>query len=238
MSKCYLIPILLLSLLVGCTTTPEPHKVSVQELVTVGNHAGLIQHYKAELAKAPDSPTVMLNLAQAYYDNRDVESAHFYVEQLKSHHDHQPSLYFLSGSIAADSGKFDVAISEFRKAKSLGYLGSSLFIKLGIALTNSGRYKEAEAEFNQARLKGHDDIAVKNNLAVLYLAQGQYLQAVELLMPIYRQHPDEKKLAFNLAISLFKAGDYREAHRLLADDYSAEQVAALFYSLRRGEDCL
>ncbi|MPY26139.1 tetratricopeptide repeat protein [Shewanella psychropiezotolerans] len=238
MRKYYFIPILLLSLLVGCTTTPEPHQVTVKELVAVGNHEGLIQHYKAELVKTPDSSAVMLNLAQAYYDNRDVESAHFYVEQLKSQQAHQPSLYFLSGSIAADSSQFDMAISEFRKAESLGYPDSSLFIKLGIALTNSGRYKEAEVEFNQARLKGHDDIAVKNNLAVLYLAQGQYLQAVELLTPIYRQHPDEKKLAFNLAISLFKVGNYREAHRLLADDYSAEQVSALFYSLRRGEDNL
>ncbi|MBW8183271.1 tetratricopeptide repeat protein [Shewanella nanhaiensis] len=235
MFRYHIIPLLLLLNMTGCSTTPVSPQVSAQDLIAVGNHAGLIQHYKRELAKKPDSIKVMLKLAQSYYDNGDVESASFYVEQLKKQNLQQPSLYFLSGNIAADSGLFELAVSDYQTAVANGYQGSQLYINSGIALTNSGQYQAALEAFNQARLMGHDDITVKNNLAVLYLAQGEYLRAVELLTPVYRQHTDEKKLAFNLAISLFKVGDYREAHRLLSDDYSDEQISALFHSLRQGE---
>lgn len=236
MNRCYVISILLLLSLVGCSTVSTSQRVTAEDLQLVGNHAGLIQHYKLELSKKPDSAAVMLNLAQAYYDFGDVESASFYVEQLETQGAKQAGLYFLAGRIAADLEQFEQAILHYKEAQSKGYQGADLFINLGIALTNSGQYKAAKAAFNQARLKGHDDITVKNNLAVLYLAQGQYLQAVTLLTPINEQYPDEKKLAFNLAISLFKVGDYRQAHRLLSDDYSDEQILALFHSLRQSPE--
>ncbi|GGI66955.1 hypothetical protein GCM10007978_00320 [Shewanella hanedai] len=236
MHRFYFVLPLLLCSLAGCSTAPLSQEVTAKDLLTVGNHAGLVAHYKLELAKQPDSTEVMLSLAQSYYDYGDVESADFYVKQLKSLVAKQPELYFLSGNIASDSGLFELAVSEYKSAISKGYKGSELYINSGIALTNAGHYQAALEAFNQARLMGHDDITVKNNLAVLYLAQGEFLQAVELLTPVYRQHPDEKRLGFNLAISLFKVGDYREAHRLLSEDYSDEQISALFYSLREEEE--
>lgn len=205
--------------------------VTEKDLIAVGNHAGLIRFYKDELIKEPNSKVIMLKLAQSYYDYGDSESTSFYVEQLKKEGAREPELYLLSGNIAADIGLFEQAETDYKTSIEKGYHGTELYIKSGIALTNMKQYIQAEDAFNQARLKGHDDITVKNNLAVLYLAKGEYLRAVELLTPVFRQHSDEKKLAFNLAISLFKVGDYREAHRLLSDDFSDEQISALFNSL-------
>lgn len=237
MNKYNLLTIALLFSLTGCSifSTP-PQLVTLKNLETVGNHAGLIQYYKHELAETPDSKETMLNLAQSYYNNNDMESATFYAEKLKTDGMKDARLDFLMGNLASERGDFTLAISEYQAAIVSGYTKSDLFINLGAALTNTGQYGAAEFEFNQARLKGHDDASIKNNLAVLHMAQGQYLEAVALLSPVHETYPDAKKITFNLAISLFKMGDYAESSRLLREDYSDEQIYTMFQDLRNGEN--
>lgn len=222
----------LLLLQVGCVTSTTQHTVTESDLKAVGNYAGLINYYKTALIASPNDPKVMLPLADAYYRNKDIESARFYVDQLEKLNYQGATFSFLAGNVYAASDDYSRALTAYQHAKQQGYSASDLDLEMGIVYSYTGQYLLAKEAFDQARLKGHDDIAIKNNLAVLAIAQAHYQQAVDILLPVFQHSPEQQKVSFNLAIALIQLGDIPQAKQVLGERITDDQLMALVYALR------
>lgn len=226
--------ILILSLLlglVGCASTPEKMNPTIANLEKVGNYQGIVNLYRQQLASKPTNSKIMLKLADAYCHLGDIESAMFYISQLKKPHQHTGEYYFVAANIDMAAENYQSAITHYKQAITHHYKKPDIHINQGIAYGYLKNYTQASAAFNRARLHGYDECIIKNNLATLKIAQNKNQEAADLLLPIYLHNTKNKTVAFNLAIALVRTGHELQAKEILAAHYSKEEAIQLIHAL-------
>lgn len=221
--------------LAGCQSTPDSDITSLQNMQKLGNHQGVIKHYRQHLEMVPNDYHVMEALAHAYYQEGDIESTCFYTRYLIDHDYSNDKVAFLMGRVAADMGNDEEALSHYFDALELGNTGAQIHNLIGISYSKLEHFKKATTAFNQARLHGYDELTIKNNLAVVYLAQSDYHSVVTILAPLVDKLPENKTVHANLALALSKLGRYEDARTLLQTDYSDEDIHNILYQVGRKE---
>lgn len=213
-----------LSFVFGCASNSNTSVVSVDDMSKVNNYDGLVSYYKSELEKSPNNKDLTHNLAVAYFDKGDVESARFYSDHLINQGYRDAEMFELRGQIYHIDGKDELATEYYRKSMELGNDSAKVEVLLGVSYCMLRRYPLAENAFNRARLKGYSDLAIKNNLAMIRFAEQDYDEAANMLLSLYSQYPSNKKVKTNLALSLIKLGEYEQVRTLLDSDYSDEEI--------------
>lgn len=191
-------------LLSGCASTGDYEEAEkIEQLQATNNYSGLVEYYKGKMLLEPGDWHVQLKLADAYFNNQDLESAEFYIDRILSGAPKpEADAYLLKGKIQSEKQQYQLALRQFTIAGKSGLESAELFLYKGIAYGQTRQYALAEKSFNQARIRGTNDAIVKNNIAMLHIYQGQYQQAVDILMPLYEQDSSNAKIRSNLKISL------------------------------------
>ncbi|MBZ5497618.1 MAG: tetratricopeptide repeat protein [Acidobacteriia bacterium] len=116
-----------------------------------GNYAGAIEQFKKALEKAPEQPTVLANLADAYFkNNQNQESVDAYQKAIAANPTDAALLTNL-GVVLGKMGKTAESKDAFQKAANLDPANAAQnFYNLGATLVNSGQPKEAAEAFRQA----------------------------------------------------------------------------------------
>ncbi|WP_261815594.1 SPOR domain-containing protein [Vibrio gallicus] len=190
----------------GCANHGTNRDEHVENQLTISkNYTGLIEHYKAQVVANDKDWDAQFKLAQAYFNNDDIESADFYVQRVLELAD-APSAkaHLLKGRILAKGFAFDKALEEYDQAIALGLNDAQLYMQRGIALAQVKRYESAVDSFNIARLRGFDETSVKNNIAMVHIYQGDFQAAVDILLPVYEQDTSNSKVSSNLKLSMLK----------------------------------
>jgi tight adherence protein D len=213
--------------LAGCQTTASSVTVNQQEVLSmekVGNYDGLIRHYQDALEDGKSNHHILEQLALAYFNKGDIESAQFYVSHLHSLGASSASLYQLDGQVSDAQGDIESAIDAYQFSIEKGNQSGRIHLLLGVAYAKLGEFDSAKSQFNLARLKGYDDWAIKNNLAMLHMAKGDFDGAIDTLSPIFKANPENKTIRANLAIALLRTENLTAARRLLLDEYSDREL--------------
>lgn len=129
------------------------------------------------------------------------------------------------------NGKFDMAISEYKKALGimLGYVGKVQnakakiiyldFVKeinfdLGICYQGKRDYQSALRYFKNVSSLDPDDGAIHNNIGIVYVNLNDLDKAVEHFEIAYDMKKDDLMSMKNLALGYMKLGRAKEAERL------------------------
>jgi tetratricopeptide (TPR) repeat protein len=115
------------------------------------NFTGAIEQFKKALDKAPDEPTVMANLADAYFrNNQNQESLDTYQKAMVLKPT-DASLLTNVGVVYGKMGKTAESKEAFQKAATLDPANAAQnFYNVGAIMVNNGQAKDAADAFRQA----------------------------------------------------------------------------------------
>jgi tetratricopeptide (TPR) repeat protein len=115
------------------------------------DYPGAIEQFKKALEKAPDEPTVLANLADAYYKNNQYqESVDTYLKAVTLK-PADAALMTNLGVVYGKMGKTAESKEAFQKAANLDPAAAAQnFYNLGATLVNAGQTKDASEAFRQA----------------------------------------------------------------------------------------
>jgi tetratricopeptide (TPR) repeat protein len=120
-------------------------------LADQGKYPDAIEQFKKALEKAPDEPTVLANLADAYFKNNQNDEAVATYQKAIALQPTNAALLTNLGVVLGKMGKTDESKDAFQKAANLDPANAAQnFYNLGATLVNSGQGKDAAEAFRQA----------------------------------------------------------------------------------------
>ncbi|WP_087023851.1 hypothetical protein [Thaumasiovibrio subtropicus] len=224
----------LMAVLVGCNTTANHSEVDIEKneaiLKTTNDPQGLVDFYKAELAKQ-DGPRERYKLAEAYLGIDDAESALFYMQPLIEEERLSATGYYLYGRALAMQGEYLKARHAILEAIVREEAMAEAHNFLGVLDAEQGRFDDARSAFNQARALLFDDVTIKNNLAVLDIYQQDYESALNRLLPLWSNGLGDDRIRANMLLAMAKLGRYDDFRALVGSDREEFAVIDLYQAL-------
>ncbi|MEN9532721.1 MAG: hypothetical protein RIQ83_1945 [Pseudomonadota bacterium] len=214
----------------GMTPLTEQQDSSYHEdiLIKANNYPGLVDFYRAELAKK-ETPELSYKLAHSYYMLGNHTEALRYITPLLDKN--IPQYHLLAAKIYVQSGYYGNAIHSAQKTITLDPKNSEAYNIMGIANAYKGKLAESKGYIDKARANYISDSTAINNLAVLAMLSGDYQQSVTLLFPEYMRGNRDTKLVHNLVFSLVKVGDRKFAKKIIEEEKVASNVDLLLNAL-------
>ncbi|UJF17513.1 SPOR domain-containing protein [Vibrio sp. SS-MA-C1-2] len=211
-----IITLMLCLTLFGCASSiTKEQQALLDQYKRSHNYPALINYYKGQLALDPENSGLQLTIAELYLNNKDLESANFYLHRALEQNKENGHLYRLLGDVYNKQQKYSDALDSYYLAKQYGDDSKELYMGMGIANAQLGLYQYAINNLNEARLRGGNELDIKNNLGLVYVYQGEYQKAVDILFPLYQTQPDNSKVGANLAVALLKMGRTNDLNRVL-----------------------
>ena len=135
------------------------------------------------------------------------------------------------GVVYATMGRFDDAITSYKKALAISYLSTPVRLNLAIAYYKAGRCAEAVPEFATVLNANPGTFNALVLKADCHLQVGEFQKAIALLEPVASDHKDEAAFNYVFGMALLqdkqtakgsiyldrilKQGDSAEAHVLM-----------------------
>lgn len=213
--------------LTGCSSADHYSSEQIREslLKSTDNNAELIIFYKHKV-EDDDSTVNIENLAEAYLNYGDPESALYTLKSIAQEKVTYKALYLTSKSYF-ELEKIEKAIIYAEKAYFKSEQNAKISNYLGVIYASEGRFINAKYYFKQSKRGNGSRVEAQNNLAVLEMIDGNYNKAIDILSPIYDSEPDEK-LKANLLIALSKNGDFEKMKSILSSEYSNSEVKKMY----------
>jgi tetratricopeptide (TPR) repeat protein len=115
------------------------------------NYAGAVEQFKKALEKVPEEPTVLANLADAYYKNNQFQESVDTYQKTIALKPTDAALMTNLGVVYGKMGKTAESKDAFQKAANLDPANAAQnFYNLGATLVNAGQTKDASEAFKQA----------------------------------------------------------------------------------------
>jgi tetratricopeptide (TPR) repeat protein len=142
----------------------EAHHLLGMRAAARGDPAAAIPHYRAALARAPESADLRANLAAALAaQGREVEALAELEQALRLDPSH-PEAHLNAGILLARQGLADAAIEHWRAAIRADPGRAAAHARLGVALARRGEREEAAAHLREALRLDPGDAGVRREL--------------------------------------------------------------------------
>ena len=162
-----------------------------------------VEELKAALKFAPGLPTLVFDLASAYYDARDYEQALGTVTPLLESNQNDPRLLALAGNSLLQLRRPAEAIPALQRAAERNPSDTSIRSALGRAYLQNGDFAAA-APLLEAQLSNDQDGSVHVQLARAYTGLGRREESATLLLhsqELQRAAEERRKTAEQRAIT-------------------------------------
>ncbi len=162
-----------------------------------------VEELKAALKFAPGLPTLVFDLASAYYDARDYEQALGTVTPLLEANQNDPRLLALAGNSLLQLRRPAEAIPALQRAAERNPSDASIRSALGRAYLQNGDFAAA-APLLEAQLSNDQDGSVHVQLARAYTGLGRREESATLLLrsqELQRAAEERRKTAEQRAIT-------------------------------------
>jgi len=174
------------------------------------------------VAADPDSPLTYAGLAEAqwfkYYVIRDqawLERSTESALQAELRNPDLPPVHGVEGILLQNSGLYELAEAEFRRAIELDPKGSDWYRRLGQVFEHNNRVEDALASYRKAIELEPNYYRNHQALGTFYYDQGNYSDAVKQFETTVALAPGEPMAHFALGDAYYNAGRYSEAEREL-----------------------
>jgi tetratricopeptide (TPR) repeat protein len=122
---------------------------------------------------------------------------------------------FQNGLALWDSEKTEEAISEFIKARDLGFKKDTVENNIGAGLEKLGRSDEALTHYNDALRHNPENFYVLKNLGGLYLAEGRAKESIPYFAKALRLKGSDDRVRFDYFQALLRGGNPKRAVRII-----------------------
>ena len=151
--------------------------------------------YRTCLMAAPDNARLRRDFAAWLLDRNAPTEAEAVLRPVPN----TASAQHLLGMALTEQGRFQEAISHFRRATILDPIPSMAWANLGMVLKVEGRFAEALSAYDEAIQRSPDDATIRLNRAVALLHAGRWAEAWQdgdwrLRMPGYSGLPNARLL--------------------------------------------
>lgn len=209
-----------------------------------------IQAFQRSLARDPKYALAYAGLGESYrhkYDlTKDAEWMTRGEEACRKGVELGPALpdgRVCLGIIATHTGKYDEAVSEFRRALAVAPRHEQANVELALALERLGRFDEAEAAYKNATSLRPQYWSPHNRLGRFFLARGRYAEAIDCFERVITLAPDSFRGYSNLGAALLMTGRFGDAIPRLERSFAirpnaaaGNNLGAAYFYLRRYED--
>ena len=142
-----------------------------------------------------------------------------------------PAGHMCQGFVLQETGEFQAAVAEFRRALDLDPASDEALRGLGMALQKLRRFDEAESTYRRAIALHPSSWSNQNQLGRLYLDQSRYDDAIAAFNTATVLAPDSFRAYYNLGGAYTYAGRYDEARAALEKSLSLHRTSAALSNL-------
>ena len=135
------------------------------------------------------------------------------------------------GVVAAGTGDYQQAVSEYQKAVQLDPTGDEAYIGLANAYTHLNRLSDAERVYQQAIAQKPNSLRALERLGIFYLQQAEYAKAAELFQKAIRLAPESYLNYSNLGASYVYLGNYPQATSAFEQSIKLRPTAGAYSNL-------
>lgn len=220
----------------------EPQKrENVDSAITVFGHA---------LEQDPGYALAFAGLGEAYWrryeldkENRWASQAKVSCEKAVGMDANQTESHSCLGMVYEGTGKYNDAVSEYRRALELEPINDDAIRGLASAYASLGRTDEAEKTFQVAVGVRPQYWKNYNSLGALYVSDGRYEDAAKMFTQVIALAPDSFRGYSNLGATYIRLGRYPEAIKSLQDsikiratENAFSNLGTAYFSLRQFDD--
>ena len=135
------------------------------------------------------------------------------------------------GLVAAGTGDYQQAVSEYQKAIELDPTGDEAYVGLARAYTRLNKLSDAERVYRQAIAQKPNSLRAVENLGAFYLQQAEYAKATSLFQKAIRLAPESYLDYSNLGASYVYVGNYPQAISALEQSLKLRPTAGAYSNL-------
>jgi tetratricopeptide (TPR) repeat protein len=135
------------------------------------------------------------------------------------------------GLVAAGTGGYQQAASEYQKAIELDPTGDEAYIGLAKVYAKLNRLSDAERVYQQAITQKPNSVRALEWLAIFYLQQAEYAKAAELFQKAIRLAPESYLDYSNLGVSYVYLGNHAGAIGALEQSLKLRPTAGAYSNL-------
>jgi len=203
--------------------------LQISNAVTVLDHALELDPYYGQALAAR---------GYAYWRNYEFTKQRKWVDEAKNDCNKAVSFgnagvegHLCLGAIAAGTGEYQPAVSEYQKAIQLDPTGDEAYIGLAKAYTQLNKLSDAERVYQQALTQTPNSLRATERLGIFYLQQAEYAKAVDLFQKAIRLAPESYLNYSNLGASYVYLGNYPEAITALERSIKLRPTAGAYSNL-------
>jgi serine/threonine protein kinase/tetratricopeptide (TPR) repeat protein len=217
----------------------EPQKSeNLDSAITVFGHA---------LEQDPRYALAVAGLGEAYWRHYELDKENHWASQAKASCEkaiamdaNQAESHACLGTVYEGTGKYDDAVSEYRRAVELEPTNDDAIRGLASAYASLGSTDEAEKTLQIAIGVRPQYWANYNSLGALYVSEGRYEEAAKMFAQVIGLAPDSFRGYSNLGATYIRLGRYPEAIKSLQDsikirptESALSNLGTAFYSIRQ-----
>jgi len=217
----------------------EPQKrENIETAIKVFGHA---------LEQDPEYPLAIAGLGEAYWqhyefdkDKRWASQAQASCEKATAMDANQAEGHTCLGMVYQGTGKYEDAVSQYRRAVELDPTSDDAIRGLASAYAKLGRTDEAEKTFQMAIDVRPQYWQGYNSLGALYVSQARYEDAARMFSQVIYLAPDSFRGYSNLGATYIRLGRYPEAIKSLQSSIkirptegALSNLGTAFYALRQ-----
>jgi tetratricopeptide (TPR) repeat protein/predicted Ser/Thr protein kinase len=220
----------------------EPQKrENIDSAITVFGHA---------LEQDPQYALAIAGLGEAYWrryeldkENRWASQAQASCEKAAAMNANQTESHTCLGMVYTGTGKYDEAVSQYRRAVELEPTNDDAIRGLASAYAKLGKTDEAEKTLQGAINVRPQYWKGYNSLGALYVSEGRYEEAAKMFAQVIALAPDSFRGYSNLGATYIRLGRYQDAVKALQNSIKIRptedafsNLGTAFYSLREFEN--
>ncbi len=236
MIRKYILTVIMLVLISGCTTVNNQLDTKEQLLIGSGDSQKLIEFYKANIQS--DS-VYKVKLVILYLVLKDIKSAELYRSTYSESDLDDPEFILTNARIYYQKKNFEYALEELKNYRDEGGAEYEYQLLTGKILAQQKRFTEAIEHFEESRKQGASDREAGNNIAVVKIMQSDYLGATDILYDLYLSNPNDQRVSSNLILSSVKSQRPDIALEVLkhsnSDEQAHKQLSALMRSISKSK---
>jgi tetratricopeptide (TPR) repeat protein len=192
------------------------HEIMAQQYRRLGDHEGMLRHYRAALAVS-ENHRYRMNIAAAYfYLNRFDEAERWYRSIIMRDSTNAAAFNGLSLSLS-ELGRHDEALSSALQAVTLDSKNPDYAFRAGSALMATRQFHDALAYLQISHRARPNDPGITNALAVCYLALDELDLAKNTIELALRLDPDEGMVWLNASRISQRRGEFAQAAKYLQE---------------------
>jgi Flp pilus assembly protein TadD len=177
------------------------------------NPAKAIAAFEAAAQRKPDSPVVILNLADALTQTGQGARAVGALNHALKVKPDEPLLWYQLGIAHSSTARETEAIAALEKALELDPDLAEAHNLLGAALASKGEMDRAEKELLSALQINPDFADALGNLGHLLTVRGDVAQAAFYFARSVQLKPNDAEIRTNYAVTLARLNQFEEAHQ-------------------------